>query len=203
MRRRVSIREMLVVVTVLALGLGAMKSGSQHWLQATSTLTLVSLSVGLLGALLRAHPHGAWVGFALFGWGSYLLAYLPPIGPFGYNLADTGLTEAIIARLLRFPPAPPGIIGPASPPHPTMSPEEYARAFPIDSAIQMQNASVLGPPLPAQISDYIKAYNSMEIRRSNSREIAQLQRCLILGFVGSLLGRSLAPRSEPQPQSPS
>jgi hypothetical protein len=209
MRRRISIRELLVVITVLALGLGALKSGSDFWLQATAALTLFMLGVGLLGVLLRAKPHGAWMGLSLFGWTCYLMTVLPVLEPLGRYALKMDLIESLAIQLHPFPAAPTGLVAPAgllSPKGMGRSPgdvQAYVRNYPLEVANEMQRASAMrGNPLPPQIAAYIKDSYLVQTLRANTLEIGKLLRCLIVGFVGSLVGRFLAARREPPASSP-
>src|SRR5258708_5588979 len=73
---RLSIAGLMGVVLVVALGLVALKEGTETWASATFLLT----SILLLGAVLSAmHGRGAlragWIGFALFGWAYMLFVF--------------------------------------------------------------------------------------------------------------------------------
>lgn len=68
-RFRFSIATFLIVVTLLALGLGAMASQSRLATSVAYTAFLVLLGIATGGALLAAGPRRAfWAGFAIFGW---------------------------------------------------------------------------------------------------------------------------------------
>ncbi len=73
---RLNLASVLVLVVVLACGLAAMRDGSDEATLAFVAATWIVLFVALLGAIVRPDP-APWRGFALFGWGYILLAFLP------------------------------------------------------------------------------------------------------------------------------
>src|SRR3954468_630295 len=77
-RHRFSIAAMMVAVIILALGLAALQAGTSFWLKAVYTATLVVLLLAIIGARYRPRGEAAfWFGFAVFGWGYFLMG----IGP--------------------------------------------------------------------------------------------------------------------------
>jgi hypothetical protein len=76
-RLRLSIAGLMVLVLFLGIWLAAMRSGSGLWLQVSWTLTA---SV-LVTATIAARYRGAfWYGFAIAGWGYFLLGSVAWIG---------------------------------------------------------------------------------------------------------------------------
>ena len=66
---RFSLLSFIAVLTLLALGLGAMASQSRLATSAAFTVFLVLLGIATAGAVLASGPRRAfWVGFAAFGW---------------------------------------------------------------------------------------------------------------------------------------
>ena len=76
--RRFSLKILMALIAVIALGLGLMRNGSAIALRLTLVATLIAMLVALLGAFVR-RGEGTWVGFALFGWSSLGLAFMPSI----------------------------------------------------------------------------------------------------------------------------
>jgi len=77
-RPRFSIAGLMGMVLVVAVGVAALRSGSEDWAGIVSALTLGLLGVALLGVLFRQGPRRAfWSGFALFGWGYLALTMAP------------------------------------------------------------------------------------------------------------------------------
>ena len=119
---RLAVVEVLGITGVIAVGLGAMRAGTEIWRLVISSVTIVALMIGLLGAFVASRPREAWIGFAVFGWASFLL-----FGQAETNLKlqplslehEEYLTDAILTRLSfaihRPPPVPSGYIGGANP----------------------------------------------------------------------------------------
>lgn len=80
---RFTIRTLLVLVALIAVGLAAMKIASPMAVDAAETLLIIALATGLVGAIVR-RGEAAWVGFTVFGW---LWAFLTLL-PFG-NIQDS------------------------------------------------------------------------------------------------------------------
>jgi hypothetical protein len=76
MRYRVSVNGVMTFILLAAIGLGAFRSGSVFGFKLLYTLTLLTLSFAALAA--RYFGGDRWLGFALFGWGYFLLG----LGPF-------------------------------------------------------------------------------------------------------------------------
>lgn len=77
-RHRFPIAVLMAVVVFLALGLTVLRSGSLAWFRALYAVTLLALLFVILAARYRPVREGAfWFGFAVFGWGYFLIG----IGP--------------------------------------------------------------------------------------------------------------------------
>jgi hypothetical protein len=75
-RLRISVAEMLGVVSIVAVGLAALKYPTPLTAGALGTLLQGSLAVAILGVVLRNGPRRAfWVGFAVCGGAYTLLAF--------------------------------------------------------------------------------------------------------------------------------
>jgi hypothetical protein len=77
-RLRFTIRELILVVVVIAIGLAAIRSGSAPWAGAMTSITFFVMIASTLGvALGRAMRRVFWSGFALLGWSYLLLTHVP------------------------------------------------------------------------------------------------------------------------------
>lgn len=90
---RFNISAILAAITVVAIGLAALREASEIW---DSTLLTLSLGVLLVSVLLAIHREASrrafWVGFALFGWAYVLLSLIP-------SVESRLLTTKILTRL--------------------------------------------------------------------------------------------------------
>ncbi|MFN0020449.1 MAG: hypothetical protein ACKVP0_19505 [Pirellulaceae bacterium] len=75
-RFRFSLLHFLIVITFLAVGLGALASGSRLASSGVYTLYLGLICLALTGAIIvRGESRPFWIGFAVFGWAYFLLAF--------------------------------------------------------------------------------------------------------------------------------
>jgi hypothetical protein len=87
---RVSTLALMAVTLLFALGFAALRSGSELWFSAVYTLTVALLLVAVVAARYRRGDEAAfWFGFAVFGWGYFLLG----LGP--WTNTDSSLSESI------------------------------------------------------------------------------------------------------------
>lgn len=100
-RPRFSIAGLMGLVLVVAVGVAALRSGSEDWAGIVLTLTLGILGVALLGMIFRQGSRRAfWSGFALFGWGYLTLTMAPWFnGEVGPRLATTRGLDLLFTRL--------------------------------------------------------------------------------------------------------
>lgn len=108
-RFRFSLTSFLVVVTLLAVGLGAMASQSPLAASAALTAYLVLICVALAGAILPHAPNRAfWIGLAIFGWTYWFFE-------FDTHLASSGQPRttaiALSSGLIMSQPAAPQRLG--------------------------------------------------------------------------------------------
>ncbi len=69
-RMRFTVRQMMVSVIVVSVGLAALLSGSESIAGAVLLLTLGMLAISVLGMVYRREEGPRfWIGFALLGWG--------------------------------------------------------------------------------------------------------------------------------------
>jgi hypothetical protein len=66
-RRRVGLAQLMASVAALAIGLGAIRAGTESAAQLSVLAFVLALLVGTTGAIVH-RSRGAWVGFAVFGW---------------------------------------------------------------------------------------------------------------------------------------
>jgi len=79
--RRFSIGKMMAVVVLIALVFAALRSPSRFLASVVFTVTCLILIVATVCAASRDRPQRYfWLGFAAFGWGHQVLAFLPMIG---------------------------------------------------------------------------------------------------------------------------
>lgn len=77
-RVRMSTSELMLLVTLLAIGLTALRQRSETWAGILLLATVGMLCISVLGVLYRNGAQRAWwVGFCLFGWGYLTLISLP------------------------------------------------------------------------------------------------------------------------------
>ncbi len=73
-RLRIPIAGMLVAVVAFAMAFAALRSGSSFWFGSLYTISIIVLLVALIAARFRRGAERAfWYGFAVFGWGFFLL----------------------------------------------------------------------------------------------------------------------------------
>jgi hypothetical protein len=77
-RLQVSILTLILIIAACAMAFMALRTASDFWLSALYTFTTVLLLVAVIAARFRRGGEKAfWFGFAVFGWGFFLLGYGP------------------------------------------------------------------------------------------------------------------------------
>ena len=85
-RPRLSILGLIAGVVACGVAFAALRSGSDYWLSAFYTMTVALLLGAVVAARYRRGTGRAfWFGFAVFGWGGFLLTSNPWL-PAGYSL---------------------------------------------------------------------------------------------------------------------
>ena len=75
-RFRFSLLHFLIVITLMAVGFGALASGSRLAASGSYTLFLGLICLALAGAIIvRGEARPFWIGFAIFGWAYFLFAF--------------------------------------------------------------------------------------------------------------------------------
>ena len=86
---RTSILGMVLVVAAFAMAFAALRSGSDIWFGAVYTFTVVLLLLTVIVARFRRGDEKAfWFGFAVFGWGFFLLGFglwINPLASFDFE----------------------------------------------------------------------------------------------------------------------
>ena len=112
-RPRASILGLIAAVVASAVAFAALRTGSEYWLSAFYTLTVVMLLFAVIAARYRRGPARAfWFGFAVFGWGFFLLgsnAWMTHLGgiieqgsgggQLNRNLLTTRVIQAVVTRI--------------------------------------------------------------------------------------------------------
>ena len=76
--RRFSIRTMMAVIVISAVGLAAIRNCSAVWAGAMFSITFFTLICSLLGVVFgRNMRRTYWSGFAVLGWSYLFLIYVP------------------------------------------------------------------------------------------------------------------------------
>jgi len=90
---RFSLSSLLAVVVLTGIICAALASASSFWSRLLSTLTMAILLVSLVGAIYRQGAARAfWIGFAILGWGYWIIGYLP-LQNFALNLLERELAD--------------------------------------------------------------------------------------------------------------
>jgi hypothetical protein len=101
-RFQFSLTSALGFVLVVALCCAALRSGSDLWVSACVTLTVGGLFTSLVGIVYhRGCRQAFWVGFAIFGWGSWILDHTSWMGGLRDQLPMSRLTRYLTPKLQR------------------------------------------------------------------------------------------------------
>jgi hypothetical protein len=98
--RRFSIRTLMAVILVSAVGLAALRNANELWAGIMLLAVLIIVGMAILGAiLLRGRDRAWWLGFALFAGGYLALAFTSLAAPVVMpKLATTHLLEYMYSR---------------------------------------------------------------------------------------------------------
>jgi hypothetical protein len=164
--RRISVAGLLGFVAVFAIGLAALVNATAVWTGVVFTLMVGLLLTSVLAAILRGWRRGGWLGFALFGWGFFLLGNISGLGlaPSTWLLPD--LAAQWIFSTSNTEPLAPAIWH-------TYDSDGHARETP-------------------EYRDYLVATNLRNERSSNATLIGRWLSVLLLAEIGAILGVLLA-----------
>jgi hypothetical protein len=100
--RRFSIRSLIVLIVVFAVGLAALRNANELWAGMLLLVALAAVGVAVMGAvILRGKERDWWAGFAFFGGGYLALAIGPWLSDtFQPQLGTTHLLEYVHARVV-------------------------------------------------------------------------------------------------------
>lgn len=105
-RLQISIMGLIVTVFVTATAFAALRSASDLWFSGLYTVTAGILLIAVLSARLRRGGQKTfWFGFAVFGWGFFLLGMGPwaePLGETGEDFSHTINPYLLTSRLVPF-----------------------------------------------------------------------------------------------------
>lgn len=102
-----SVRQLLIAVAFVAVGIVALRNANSYWLSAIWGIMPLLLGIAILLVIFRRGSAQAfWIGFALFGVlyaGIVVIAYWPNIGPYplaSHQLWTTRLTDLAYAKTI-------------------------------------------------------------------------------------------------------
>jgi hypothetical protein len=100
--RRYSIRSLMAVVILAAIGLAALRNANELWAGLMLLVALATIGVTLLGTVIsRGRERTWWAGFAFFAGGYLLLAEGPWFSPWLQpRLGTTHLLNELHSRLM-------------------------------------------------------------------------------------------------------
>jgi len=109
-RLQASILAIILMVAVCAMAFTALRTASKVWYSALYTFTAFLLLFAVLAARFRrGHERAFWFGFAVFGWGFFLMGLGPWMNPFansdrptGHSLNPNLLTSKVIFFLVPY-----------------------------------------------------------------------------------------------------
>jgi hypothetical protein len=105
-RPRASILGLIAAVVACGVAFAALRSGSDYWLSAFYTLTVALLLWAVLAARYRRGTSRAfWFGFAVFGWGMFLLghnAWVTQLQNFDQGLGPNLNSNLLSTRIIHF-----------------------------------------------------------------------------------------------------
>jgi hypothetical protein len=161
---RISIAGILAAVAVFAIGLAALVNATETWLGVAYLLMIGVLLASVLATVLRGWRRGGWLGFALFGWGLFLLGYQSGPGPDRRWILADGASDWVFSR------SNPSPIPPAT------------------FATSAQGSS----PMTPEDSAYYAANSLYNERSGNATMIGRSLSVLAFGGLGAILGVLLA-----------
>jgi hypothetical protein len=123
---RISIAGVLGFVAIFAIGLAALVNATSAWAGLVFILTIGLLLTSVLGLILRGWRRGGWLGFALFGWGYFLIGHIAALGlaEYSWTLPDTA-ADWIFSKA-NVEPVPPPSMATGTPGSTQSSPEDLA-----------------------------------------------------------------------------
>ena len=192
---RQTIAMWMFYVGLFAGGLAAIRSGSNLAEKGIFTLTLAVLSIGFLGAIVR-RGNPAWLGFALFGWGSLIIVQIENKNQIRNE--DRMITTALINELAdRVQPEAGGLVRSETPAiFGNMRAGSLLEAQPGDPFW-----ATLAPSQQEELVRYQKGTVSIP-RRSNAKNVMESMFTILCALSGTIVGRLIATQHQLAPQPP-
>ena len=193
---RFRITSLIVLVALVAGGLGAMRIGTEVLARSFTTLSMVAMLVGLTGALVIRKA--AWIGFAVFMVG---YARAAPVGPRDGNLGNfaiKNMAEALHPSRTTRPVRP--NVDPLFVPLTGSSLERHFLEEDLDNSAMLSISSksvaekLTIKDYQKQLRFYLDEDDLAKPRQQHSITIGNACIALILGWVGAIVGRSLEKR---------
>jgi hypothetical protein len=168
--RRISIAGLLGFVGLVAVGLSALVNATEVWVGVAFVLMLGLLLTSVLPIVFRGRRAVGWVGFAVFGWGYFLLGNISGLGMNDQErLISDAASRWIFEKSNSHPPIPPG-----------------------------WTYEGTGIPLTPESAPYVDALIQRSKRSKNAEFIGYWLSILLVAEIGAILGVLLA-RSEVTP----
>ena len=201
-RGRFSLAVLMGFIVVIALSLAAIRHPTGNVELASSAATLILLSLGLLGAIVRPAPAPAFRGFALFGWGYLALGVAEQIENSSMagnprpvpalTLPTAWLAEAGVALLHPIPRQP-------EDPFPERSYDPIIHKGVLAWPEGEGSYKSLTPAEAKSWADYLEQADEFSKRRGKvaeiegrSANICHSQITLIFALIGAIAGKALA-----------
>jgi hypothetical protein len=173
---RTSVAGLLGFVAVFAIGLAALVNATDVWVGVAFTLMFGLLLASVLALILPGGRRGGWLGFALFGWASFLVGSIPALGLDSNScLLPDAVAEWIFERS-----------NPKPVPPPNWSPA--LTSFGGLGGMAPQGS----PPMTQEGYAYIAATNDRDSRSSNARNIGRWLAVLLFAGAGASFSVLLA-----------
>jgi hypothetical protein len=206
---RFSVRALLALVAIVALGLAAMSNGSELAEDLTLAFTLLALSIATVGAMVRTSPAAAWRGFATFGWVYFLLFQFArfdhqPTTFYDFVLPTQPLLDAAMPRLHPAPVRPQEPMFLAQ--HPFYRPtDDFQFGIQGSSSLIFQDAEQQHKydEFKKKMTEYMNQISGRGYRVEYASVIGHYCLTILLALLGSTVGESLAGRRGDPPRASS
>src|SRR5262245_21166133 len=97
---RFSLISLMAIVALLAVTFAALRTSSDIWASVLFNIVILMLFTSVLGAIYSVKDRRAfWVGFAVVGWGYWLMAHVPWTAK--EYLLSTSLVQSLHSSLQR------------------------------------------------------------------------------------------------------
>jgi hypothetical protein len=181
---RISIAWSMVVIFVIALSFAGLRNADQFWTGILLFLTLTILACSACGlAYRREASRAGWFGFAVFGWGYFVLTF----GPYSATEVRSMLptTQALAYLHARLRPGGFALLTTVYPP-----PEGTGIAKVVFTDIQPAGGLVTapGPSAPGAYS-FVERYATVGDNFEHFLRVGHCLFTLLVGSVGAMIAR--------------